>query len=288
MKHGVPIDGASHVRILVVGDADVGKTTLVQNLCAGLSCAEGLRSGIGCNLSLRVGADGVVEEYYDVAGSEHFVYGRPLFYQSQLYDALMLVHDLSEPATRISLSRVWVPEAMRVLGDVPATEASGRPESAGPHIRVRGAVNELRSLWLHVQSRHAYGGLTSLGAAREAIRLGARLFRLALNEYGLWTDESIDMVAEHQLLQGCRVPVAIVGLKKDLIPEHSCLQRSDNEVNAGRAIFVTYLRSREANEDSSITTFLQMAAEHAKRRSATPSPKGSDTSPHVSLALTYA
>lgn len=286
MQRMASADVANVVRVLVIGDADVGKTTLVQTLCAGKSFADDPRSGIGCNVSLRVGTDGHVEEFYDVAGSERFVNGRPLLYKSRPYDALMLVHDLSEPGTRVSLSRVWVPEAMHVLGDVAATESSGRPESAGPHVRVRGVLNELRSLWLYVQSRHAHGGLTSLGAAREALRLGVRLIRLLLNDCGLWTDDAIDMVAEQQLLQGCSVPVAIVGLKKDLAPEHARRRRGDNEGNSGRAIIFTSLRSDQANEDSSIFAFLQMAAEHARRRTAATSPR-SENSPHISVALPF-
>lgn len=286
MQRNGSADAATPVRILVLGDADVGKTTLVQTLCAGKSSADDLRSGIGCNISLRVGAGGHVEEFYDVAGSERFVNGRPLLYRSQAYDALMLVHDLSEPGTRVSLSRVWVPEAMHVLGDVAATESSGRPESAGPHVRVRGVLNELRFLWLHVKSRHAPGGLTSLGAAREALRLGVRLVQLLLNEYGLWTDEVIDMAAEQQLLLGCSVPVAIVGLKMDLAPEHARRRRDDNEASTGRATFCTSLRSRQACENSAIAACLQTAAEHARRRNASTSP-GSENSPHVSVALPF-
>lgn len=286
MQRNASVDAATHVRILVIGDADVGKTTLVQTLCAGKTRVEDFRSGIGCNVSLRVGAGGHVEEFYDVAGSERFVNGRPLLYKSQVFDALMLVHDLSEPGTRVSLSRVWVPEAMHVLGDVAATESSGRPESAGPHVRVRGVVNELRSLWFHVKSRHVHGGLTSIGAAREAVRLCARLVQLLLNEYGIWTDEVIDMAAEQQLLHGCSVPVAIVGLKKDLAAEHTRRRRDNDEANAGRAIIRVSLRSRQANEDNSIAAFLAMAAEHARRRNASTSPP-SENSAHISVALPF-
>lgn len=288
MLRDARFDAGDHVRILVVGDADVGKSTLVQTLCAGIDRAEDTRSGVGCRMSVRTGADGLVEEFYDVAGSERFARGRPLFYRAVPFDGVMLVHDLSEPATRASLSRVWVPEAMRALGDVAAAEASGRHESAGPHVRVRGAANELRSLWLHLRSRHVHGGLTPVGALREAARLAMRLVRLALNEYGVWTDGGIDAAAEHELLRGCSVPVAIVGLKRDLVSAAAVRgSYRSGEGNSGRTTMLMSLVSFEAGGDVSLTAFLRRAAEHARRRSAGSASEQNAASPHVAVALPF-
>jgi hypothetical protein len=283
------VDTANCVRILVVGDADVGKSTFVHTLCAGNGRAEDTRQGVGCQLSLRVGADGLLEEFYDVAGSERFAAGRPLFYRSVSYDGIMLVHDLSEPATRASLARVWVPETMRVLGDVAATEASGRHESAGPHVRARGAAKELRSLWLHLRSRHARGGLTPVGALREAARLALRLARLVLNEYGVWTDAGIDAAAERELLRGCSVPVAVVGLKRDAASAAALrAERFGDEAGGGRPETMSIsLVSFDAGEDAAVASFLRRAAEHARRKGAVASSPRSEASPHVSVALQF-
>jgi hypothetical protein len=275
--------GDERMRVLVVGDADVGKSTFVQALCSAGNRTDDPRPGVGCQVSVRLVADGLVEEFYDVCGRDRFEHGRPLFYRSLSYDALILVHDVSDPTTRSSLSRVWVPETMAVLGDVKAVEAGGRHESAGQHVRSRGVLNELRVLWLHLRSKHV-GGVTPTVAVREALRLSWRLGWLLLNEYGVWTDGAIDRAAEREMLASSSVPVAMVGLKKDQAAGDEWTGAAGGEAakNAACISLVAF----NAADDAAVAAFLGRAAKHARRRGTpTKSEHGADA-PHVTLPFT--
>lgn len=272
-------ESAEVMRYLVVGDSYVGKTTFVQALCLANFRSEDRRQRGGCHVSMRVSPDGVVEEFYDICGNERFENGRVLFYRSLQYDGLILVHDLLDSSTRTSLSRIWVPETLAVLGDVKAVEAGGRHESAGPHVRSRGVLNELRVLWMHMRSRHA--GLGPFDAVREALRLSWRLAWLLLNDFGLWVDEEIDRAMEQELLSSSAVPVAVVGLKKDQAQPEVSRRPPEMASNVTYASLVAF----DAASDATVASFLRRTADHARRRrrGATTSETSTATSPHVAL-----
>jgi hypothetical protein len=254
----------------------------VQSLVAAL-CTEQLtfddHRTVGCAVSACVGFDRfTVVEFYDLCGSHRFEHGRPLFYRATTYDALMFVHDLTDPGTRAALSRIWVPETMAVLGNIKAVDAGGRLESAGPHARSRGVINELRLLWLHLRSKHA--GVRSADAVREACRLVGRYMRLVLNEFEIWTDEGIDRQAEKDLLSSASVPVAIVGLKRDLAPSSS-RNHLANETAKNASAFS--LCAFESSRDPAMNAFLQLAADHARRKSPASPATDSMSNSHVEL-----
>jgi Ras of Complex, Roc, domain of DAPkinase len=269
----------NRLRVLVVGEAGVGKTTLISSLC-GAHDDRHDHSTVGCVVSVRVGARGVVEEFYDVCGRTRFGHGRHVFFRATDYDALLLVHDLSERPTRAALSRVWVPETMGVLGDIKAVDAGRRRESAAAHVRVDSVLDELRVLWLHCRSKHA--GLNPFDAAREAIRLSLRLLRLVLNEYDVWTDEQIDREAELELLSSSTVPVAIIGLKKDTIRPRSLAAPMSESMSAVSAsaegcsfehvqsnnevATLISLSAFDAADDPSLGAFLRRAADYSRRK----------------------
>jgi energy-coupling factor transporter ATP-binding protein EcfA2 len=298
---------ADRLRVLVVGEAGVGKTTLVTALCGSHNrsiIVDG--STVGCVVSVRVDT-GIVQEFYDLCGRMRFAPGRRVFYRATDYDALLLVHDLTDRSSRAALSSIWVPETMAVFGDIKAVDAGGRRESAASHVRVQGVLDELRVLWLHCRSKHA--GLNPFDAAREAVRLCSRLVRLVLNEYGVWTDKLIDLEAERELLSSCVIPVAIVGLKRDLVrpltPSSSSVIAGSGDSSAvmfaasstaslpgtrgelsaqssSDVASVMSLTAFDAADDPSLTSFFCHAIDCTRRRS-TAAPVDSPRAQHVSL-----
>lgn len=245
------------VRILVVGDAGAGKTALVAALCGG---AGGVHAG--CAVRVRVSDDGRrVEEFYDVCAAPRFEMGRALFMRRRNYDAVLLVHDLADPASRAGVSRVWVPEVMAWCGDVEGVEAGGRGE--GVYVSSRGVVNELRFLWMHARS--AYSDLSIREAMLEGVRLLWRFGRLLLSELGIWNDSSIDAEVERELLASSAVPVAIVGMKLDLV-DRSALPDALDHSPPIKGVVGIRLHSSSAAMDSRLAQFLRRAGESAERK----------------------
>jgi hypothetical protein len=266
--------------ILITFDPCFGVQSLVAALCSEQITYDDRRT-VGCAVSACLGFDrSSVIEFYDLCGSHRFEHGRPLFYRATSYDALMFAHDLTDPGTRAAISRIWVPETMAVLGNIKGVDAGGRLESAGPHARSRGVVNELRLLWLHLRSKHA--GVRSSDALREASRLVGRYVRLVLNEYNIWTDEGIDRQAEKDLLSSASVPVAIVGLKRDLDPSS---YRSHHANEMGKTASAFSLCSFESSQDPAMNAFLQLAADHARRKS--PVSLATNSMPNAQVELPF-
>ncbi|KAF6146349.1 hypothetical protein GIB67_020443 [Kingdonia uniflora] len=126
------------VRVLVVGDSGVGKTSLVHLIVKGSSIAHPSQT-IGCTVSVKhttYGSPGSSSnsikhdaernffvELWDVSGHERYKDCRPLFY-SQI-NGVIFVHDLSQRKTKASLQK-WA-------ADVAATGTFSAPlGSVGP------------------------------------------------------------------------------------------------------------------------------------------------------------
>jgi hypothetical protein len=230
-------------------------------------------------VSVRLGFDrATVVEFYDLCGSHRFEHGRPLFYRATSYDALIFAHDVTDPATRSALSRVWIPEAMSILGNTKVVDAGGRLESAGPHARSRGVLNELRLLWLHARSKHAR--VRAFDAIREASRLVGRFLRLILNEYNIWTDERIDCQAERDLLSTTPLPIAIVGLKQDLADF-----RDRGSTETAKTVSAFTLCAFDGAEDPAMVGFLRRAVEHSQRKSSVALSRDGISSTDIELSL---
>mmetsp|Transcript_29047 Transcript_29047/g.66079 ORF Transcript_29047/g.66079 Transcript_29047/m.66079 type:complete len:264 (-) Transcript_29047:7-798(-) len=105
------------LKVLVLGDASVGKTTLVSML-AGTECISngvvrdlsGLKDGmaqwtVGCSISVlaaRVDGKDVMVELWDVGGSRHYAHIRSTFYDG--IDGVLLVYDVANLKSYHSLS----------------------------------------------------------------------------------------------------------------------------------------------------------------------------------------
>lgn len=115
-------EAPNSVRVLVAGDAAVGKTSLVEMICGG-GCGTGQRPDgsaapqqgewtCGCALSLtresvEVGFKSVdlEVELWEVGGTKMYSYARPVFYDG--LDAVLLVYDVSNMKSYDSLV-VWL------------------------------------------------------------------------------------------------------------------------------------------------------------------------------------
>jgi hypothetical protein len=230
-------------------------------------------------VSVRLGFDrSTVVEFYDLCGSHRFEHGRPMFYRATSYDALIFAHDVTDPATCSALSRVWVPEAMSILGNTKVVDAGGRLESAGPHARSRGVLNELRLLWLHARSKHTR--VRAFDAIREASRLVGRFLRLMLNEYNIWTDERIDCRAERDLLSSTSLPIAVVGLKQDQADF-----RHHGSTETAKNVSAFTLSAFDGAEDPAMAGFLRRAVEHSQRKSSVALSRDAISSTDIELSF---
>jgi Rab-like protein 3 len=98
------------VKILVLGDQSVGKTSLVH-LLTQRQVLSSVRWTVGCEPHVLVlpsaGGERVFVSLFDVGGAPRFAHARDLFYDDA--DALLLVHDLSNRRSYSNLRR-WLRE----------------------------------------------------------------------------------------------------------------------------------------------------------------------------------
>lgn len=207
---------------------------------------------------MRLSPQGQVEEYYAVSGSDRFEKSRSCFYSAFDFNGIIFVYDTADPSSRASVSRVWVPELMQVFGDVKAVEASGRHASAGPHVRVNGAFNELKALWLHARSSHA--GLRVVDAVHEGVRLSSRLLKLILNKYYIWSDAGIDLNAERELLATSSIPALVVGVRRGF-DDHEAFDVEENV----KLPYSVIASAGDVSANTGLSSFLQGLASTSTR-----------------------
>lgn len=137
--HGEP-KASDRVRIVVVGDSGVGKSSLVHLLCHGavLRHAGGT---VGCEIDVALHAHygtPFFVELLEVGGADKFRLARGVFF-TQPFDGVMLVHDLTNRNSLHNLER-WRreiadarPAAEVAVADssVPAGSASSSGASSG-------------------------------------------------------------------------------------------------------------------------------------------------------------
>nr|XP_043628140.1 small GTPase LIP1-like [Erigeron canadensis] len=135
-KHKIPHSG--QVRVLVVGDSGVGKTSLVHVIVKGCSIACPAQT-VGCAVDVKhitygsssnssSGIKGEMDreffvELWDVSGHERYKDCRSMFY-SQVH-GVIFVHDLSQRRTKTSLPK-WAAE-IAATGTFSAPLANGGP-----------------------------------------------------------------------------------------------------------------------------------------------------------------
>jgi small GTP-binding protein len=117
-------------KVLLAGDGNVGKTSLVRRFCEG-KFEESRILTIGVDFQIKtvqLGEKVIRLSIWDVAGQDRFRAFRDQFYAGTL--AVALVYDVTSPASFFSLSR-WLEEVRASIPDVP-TCVIGNKLDLGP------------------------------------------------------------------------------------------------------------------------------------------------------------
>jgi hypothetical protein len=113
---GEPRPG-DRVRLLVVGDAGVGKSSLVHLICHG-AVLRGGGATVGCDVDAKLHAHHGVSyfvEFVEVGGAEKYRAARSVFFM-QRFDGVLMVHDLTNRNSRANLDR-WRRELEQIRHD---------------------------------------------------------------------------------------------------------------------------------------------------------------------------
>ena len=105
-------------KVVVLGDALVGKTSLVRHFCEG-DFKENYQATIGVSFlrkELEVNGHTVVMQIWDVGGSQMFSNVRANYLKGS--HGAMIMFDLTEKGTFISVSS-WNDDVIRVVGKIP-------------------------------------------------------------------------------------------------------------------------------------------------------------------------
>ncbi|MEW6567908.1 MAG: Rab family GTPase [Chloroflexota bacterium] len=111
MSTGLPV-----LKVLVVGDGNVGKTSLVRRYCQGMF-SDSRVTTIGVDFQTQVVKlpEGEVKlSIWDLAGQERFAVMRPGFYKGGR--AVAMVYDVTDPTTLTDLTQ-WRQELAAVIPD---------------------------------------------------------------------------------------------------------------------------------------------------------------------------
>ncbi len=105
-------------KVVIVGDGNVGKTSLVRRFCEGkFDESRILTIGVDFQIkTVQLGEHTIRLSIWDVAGQDRFRAFRDQFYSGAL--AVAMVYDLTAPATFFNLPR-WREEVTSALPDVP-------------------------------------------------------------------------------------------------------------------------------------------------------------------------
>lgn len=113
MSTGMPV-----LKVLILGDGNVGKTSLVRRYCQGMF-TESRITTIGVDFQTQVVQlpEGQVKlSIWDLAGQERFAVMRPGFYKGGRSAAM--VYDVTDPTTLTDLAQ-WHKELLAVIPNVP-------------------------------------------------------------------------------------------------------------------------------------------------------------------------
>jgi energy-coupling factor transporter ATP-binding protein EcfA2 len=98
------------LRVLVMGDSGVGKTTLLNTICGLAERNRKTKWTLGCNVQVLLFqsvhcAQPIFVELYDVSGSRLYSDTASVFYKCHTYHGVLLVHDLSNRTSFNHLAR---------------------------------------------------------------------------------------------------------------------------------------------------------------------------------------
>ncbi|GAM22385.1 hypothetical protein SAMD00019534_055600 [Acytostelium subglobosum LB1] len=100
------------IRVAVVGDTTVGKTSLVNLICKGQLLAHPPSWTMGCNTDIKIHeylSKDYFVEFVDVGGSTKYKLSRPTFYNG--INGLIVVYDLTNKNSLVNVKK-WISEVL--------------------------------------------------------------------------------------------------------------------------------------------------------------------------------
>ena len=108
------------IKVIIIGEAGVGKTSLVKKFVSGRFTSD-YRVSIGANLfvkELSLNSDTDVSiQIWDIAGQEKWVKMRHLYYRGA--HGALIVGDLTRENTFEQLKDFWNPDLKKFCGEIP-------------------------------------------------------------------------------------------------------------------------------------------------------------------------
>ncbi len=108
------------IKVIIIGEAGVGKTSLVKKFVSGRFTSD-YRVSIGANLFVKdliLNSDiNVTIQIWDIAGQEKWVKMRHLYYRGA--HGALIVGDLTRGNTFEQLKEFWNPDLKKFCGDIP-------------------------------------------------------------------------------------------------------------------------------------------------------------------------
>ncbi|MBY8987476.1 MAG: GTP-binding protein [Candidatus Lokiarchaeota archaeon] len=108
------------IKVIIVGEAGVGKTSLVKKFVSGRFTSD-YRVSIGANLFIKElilnSEIHVSIQIWDIAGQEKWVKMRHLYYKGA--HGALIVGDLTRGNTFEQLKEFWNPDLKKFCGDIP-------------------------------------------------------------------------------------------------------------------------------------------------------------------------
>mmetsp|Transcript_23213 Transcript_23213/g.33737 ORF Transcript_23213/g.33737 Transcript_23213/m.33737 type:complete len:204 (-) Transcript_23213:173-784(-) len=146
------------LKTVIIGDTDVGKTSISMRFCHGKS-PDGVSPTIGASFMqkrMTVEKTEVVLQLWDTAGQERFRSMAPMYYRGA--KAAILVFDLTQPPT-FSKMESWRAEFVQYAGEGVVMAIAGNKADKDHDFDLQGARDYASALGIPVFQTSAYSGL---------------------------------------------------------------------------------------------------------------------------------
>ncbi len=109
-----------NLKIIIIGDPGVGKTSLVKRFVS-RQFSRDYRASIGTNLFIKKlvsdSDEKITLNIWDIAGQERWVKMRHLYYSGS--DGALIVGDLTRKNTFYQITKFWIPDLKKNCSDIP-------------------------------------------------------------------------------------------------------------------------------------------------------------------------